>query len=188
MHDTLVLDMNWQPVDFCTWKHAVKLWAKDRAVIVKDDELGKLLRSPSFEMGMPRVIRVRNAWVKRKRTSVPCTRRNVYLRDNAQCQYCGNVLRPNEFTLDHVVPRSRGGLSTWDNIVLCCGPCNHTKQDRLPHEAHDDKGLVMKLLRMPVAPKVNDPKFNFKLHVGKKIRNEWKDYAPWLYWNVELEK
>jgi 5-methylcytosine-specific restriction endonuclease McrA len=180
MADTLVLDMNWEPVGFCSWRKAVKLWYEDRAVIIKEDETGKVLRSPSFELGMPRVIRVRNAWVKRKRLAVPCTRRNVLVRDNATCQYCGKAVKTNEFTIDHVLPLCQGGKTEWLNVAVSCVRCNKQKGGRTPEQAG------MPLLKQPNVPKVNDPRFNFKLRIHK-VRNEWKDYAAYLYWNVALD-
>ena len=71
MADTLILDMNWQPQSFCSWQNAVKLIWEGRATVVKEDEGGRVLRSPSFQMGMPRVIVVKNAWRRRKRLAVP---------------------------------------------------------------------------------------------------------------------
>ena len=181
MSDVLVLDMNWVPVGFMGWPNAVKLWYEGRAQIVKEDEGGRVLHSPSFEMGMPRVIVVKNAWVRRKKLSVPCTRRNLLIRDNASCGYCGKVIRTHEYTTDHVKPLCQGGKTVWDNLVLACMPCNKEKGGRTPEQAG------MNLLVRPHTPRVNDPRFNFKLHVNK-IRNEWKDYAAWLYWNVKLEE
>ena len=106
--DTLVLDMNWQPVGFCDWMNAVKLYWEGRAKIIKEDEAGRVLHSPSFEMGLPRVILVKNAWTRRKRMAVPCTRRNLLVRDNAECQYCGRVISTHEYTQDHVIPQCQG--------------------------------------------------------------------------------
>ncbi len=181
MNDTLVLDMNYRPVGFCDWQDAVRLWYKDRAIIIKEDESGKVLRSSSFELGLPRVIRVRNAWVKRKRQSVPFSRRNVAVRDNSECQYCGKVLQTHQYTLDHILPRSKGGISSWLNLVIACVRCNKKKAGLTLIESG------MRLLRAPFEPKPDDPKYNFKLHI-KHVRNEWKDYAAYLYWNVVLDE
>jgi 5-methylcytosine-specific restriction endonuclease McrA len=186
MADVLVLDMNYRPVGFCSWTRAVKNVFEDRADIIKEDEAGRKLHGGTnaegavFEMGMPRVIRVKNAWVKRRKTSVPFSRRNIYTRDNGECQYCGKVLKTSEYTLDHVTPRSQGGISSWVNLVLSCIRCNKKKGGLTPAQAG------MKLLRHPVEPKVDDPKYNFKLHI-RKMRPEWKEWADWLYWNIELD-
>jgi 5-methylcytosine-specific restriction endonuclease McrA len=187
MNDTLVLDMNYQPTGFTDWQNAVKLWWEDRATIVKEDE-SRMLSSPSFEMGMPRVIQVKNAWRKKRRTSVPCSRRNLYMRDEGTCQYCGKHVTTQEYQLEHVIPRSKGGETVWLNVVLACERCNTAKADRTPAQAK------MPLLRQPFVPKVDDPRYQFKLHI-KQIRPEWKEWenylyaekASWAYWNIELE-
>ena len=150
-------------------------------ILIKEDESGRMLRSPSFEMGMPRVIRVRNAWVRRRKTSVPMSRRNIYVRDAGECQYCGKHLKTDEYTLDHVIPRSQGGISSWANLVLSCVRCNKHKAGRTPEQAG------MPLLQKPLTPKLDDPKYNFKLHI-RTLRPEWKEWASWLYWNAELDK
>jgi len=181
MSEILVLDMNWQPQSFCTWKRAAKLLYEGRAQVVKEDEDGRRLNTPSFSYGMPRVIVVRNAWVRRKRMAVPFSRRNVYVRDNGECQYCARVLHTSEYTLDHVVPRCQGGVSSWTNLVLACLRCNKKKSGMTPAEAG------MHLLKQPVEPKASDPKYNFKLHIHK-MRPEWKQWESWLYWNVTLDK
>jgi 5-methylcytosine-specific restriction endonuclease McrA len=189
MSDTLVLDSNWQPKSFCSWQNAVKLIWEGRAQVIKEDEAGRVLRSPSFTMGMPRVIVVKNSWIRRKRQAVPFSRRNIAIRDHSECQYCGRVLETAEYTLDHVVPRSQGGVSSWTNLVLACIRCNKRKSG----ETLAQSG--MRLLHEPVAPKVDDPRFNFKLHI-RNLRPEWKDWQNWLYaekasylyWNITLDK
>jgi 5-methylcytosine-specific restriction endonuclease McrA len=180
MRDTLVLNSHGMPIGFCSWQKAITLVWKERAVII-DEDVNRILRSPSFEMGMPVTIKVRNAWVKRKRMDVPRTRRNFAVRDESTCQYCGKLLSTYEYTLDHVLPRSQGGTTTWENCVIACVKCNKHKANRTPAQAG------MRLMKVPVAPKASDPRFNFKLHINK-MRPEWKDYAAYLYWNIELDR
>lgn len=189
MKDVLVLDSNWVPQSFCNWEDAVKLIYENRATVIKEDEAGRVLRSPSFEMGLPRVIVVKNLWKKRRRTFVPCTRRNLLVRDNATCQYCGVIVSTQEYTIDHVTPRCLGGTTVWNNIVCCCVSCNRKKAGLTLRQAK------MKLLKEPTVPNATDPRFNFKLHI-KKLRKEWEDWqeylysetAPYYYWNVALEE
>jgi 5-methylcytosine-specific restriction endonuclease McrA len=188
MNDTLILDSNWKPSGFCHWTTAVKLIWENRATVVKEDEAGRVLHSPSFTMGLPRVIAVKNSWQRRKKQAVPLSRRNVAIRDNSTCQYCGKILQTHQYTLDHVIPRSKGGFSTWINLVLCCVRCNRHKAGLTLEESG------MKLLSKPFEPKPDDPKYNFKLHINR-IRPEWKDWqnwlyaekASWAYWNVALD-
>ncbi len=108
------------------------------------------------------------------------TRRNIAIRDNSSCQYCGVVLATADYTIDHIVPRARGGSSVWANLVLACAQCNKRKSDRIPQEA----GLVLR--QKPMEPSPFDPRFNFRLHIHA-LRPEWSDYKAYLYWNVELE-
>ena len=186
--DTLVLDRNWQPVGFVGWQRAIKLVWEGRAQVIKEDEGGQVLHSPCLTMGMPRIIVVKNVWAKRRRTQIPCTRRNLLIRDHATCQYCGRVIGTHEYTIDHVIPRCQGGKTTWENAVIACVRDNNRKDGRTPEQAG------MPLLNKPVVPKPNDPRFNFRLHVTK-LRPEWKDYeqyiyaekASFYYYNVELE-
>jgi 5-methylcytosine-specific restriction endonuclease McrA len=180
MSDTLILDTQGFPVAFVSWQRAVNLQWQDRAVVVAEDP-ERILRSPSFEMGMPRVIKLRNHVSRKLRLKVPITRRNIAIRDNSSCQYCGTTLETADYTMDHVVPRARGGKSVWANLVLACIHCNKRKSDRTPQEA----GLTLK--HKPVEPNQFDPRFNFRLHI-KVLRPEWSDYKAYLYWNVELEK
>jgi 5-methylcytosine-specific restriction endonuclease McrA len=179
MSDTLVLDRMGFPVAFVSWQRAVNLHWQDRAVVVTEDAK-RILRSASFEMGMPRVIKLRNHVSRKLRLKVPMTRRNIAIRDNSSCQYCGVVLETAEYTIDHILPRSRGGSSVWTNLALACGRCNKRKSDRTPHEA----GLTLR--QKPMEPKQFDPRFNFRLHIHT-LRPEWSDYRAYLYWNVELE-
>lgn|SRR5208337_659873 len=180
--DTLVLDMTGMPIGFVGWQKAVKLIWEDRATILGEDE-ERILHSPSFEMNMPTVIRAKN-WVRRRRkTAVPFSRRNVAIRDNSECQYCGKLLHLPEYTLDHVVPRCLGGTSKWTNLVLSCIRCNKHKSGNIPEQAG------MHLRRTPFEPKPDDPKYNFKLRI-KKMHPTWKPWVDggWLYWNIELDK
>lgn len=130
---------------------------------------------------MPRIVRLKNHISRKLRLKVPMSRRNIVVRDDSQCQYCGVLLHPDEYQIEHVVPRAQGGISEWRNLVLACCSCNNQKRDRTPEEA----GL--KLRRKPYAPTQFDPRFNFKLHI-KVLRPEWKDYKSYLYWNVSLDK
>ena len=179
MSDTLVLDTQGFPVAFVGWQRAVNLAWQDRAIVVTEDAK-RILHSPSFEMGMPRVIKLRNHISRKLRLKVPKTRRNIAIRDNSECQYCGVVLETKDYQIEHVLPRARGGKSTWTNLVLSCGPCNQLKDDRPPEEV----GLTLR--HKPVEPSQFDPRFNFKLHI-RVLRPEWKNWQSYIYWNIELD-
>ena len=113
------------------------------------------------------------------RTNVKFTRRNIFARDSNRCQYCGRKFPTSELSLDHIVPRSRGGVSSWTNIVCCCIKCNVRKGGRTPAEAH------MRLIREPVKPK-RSPMITLRL--GHEKYASWKQFLDAAYWNVELRE
>ncbi len=104
------------------------------------------LRAMSARMETPAVVRLVR-FVRRHRVRIAFSRRNVFLRDGYRCQYCGVSLPANELTADHVIPRSHGGATSWDNVVAACGPCNLRKGGRTPSQARMD------LRRRPVRPR-----------------------------------
>ena len=110
---------------------------------------------------------------KFRRTRVPLSRRNIYLRDRNICQYCGKKFPSSELSLDHVIPRSRGGGDTWENLVCACTSCNSKKADKMPAEAR------MKLIRQPKALKT-------PAQLIKVQHASWAQFVDEAYWNVEL--
>lgn len=128
--------------DFNGWREESELKA---AVLTPQERTGDWVKAVSFEIEVPRIIRLRR-YDRMPRNTVKFNRRNVFLRDAFQCQYCGNRYATGQLSLDHVVPRSRGGVESWENIVCACLKCNVRKGDRTPVEAS------MKLLREPIKP------------------------------------
>ena len=125
----LVLNATYEPLNVCTIRRATVLLLKEKAELVEQRE--RPLRTGTMSYPCPVVIRL-VSYVRVPRThSRRITRRAVFARDEYRCQYCGS---PARLTVDHVVPRSRGGLSSWENIVTSCAPCNLRKGNRLPHE------------------------------------------------------
>ena len=121
----------------------------------------------TFQMPRPTVIRL-NTYVRvpRDAHSRKITRRAIFARDQWTCQYCGTG--HNSLTVDHVIPRSKGGTSSWDNIVTCCAPCNRRKGDRLPKQAN------MHPRRAPRAPSAT-----IFVHVAEpRIPAAWEQYLP----------
>jgi 5-methylcytosine-specific restriction endonuclease McrA len=165
MSDCLVVDATSRPIGFCRWEEAVKLIYEGVADVLKEDA-EKELHSPSTTIKMPRVICVRDYVARRTRESVALTRRNIAIRDNKQCQYCAKVLTYDEQTLDHIVPESKGGKATWENLVLCCQPCNRFKADFLLEE------VGWKLLKQPTKPKAG-----LQYSFIDKIRPEWSEWS-----------
>lgn len=125
------------------------------------------LRSQALAMEIPLVIRLVRYIRIPRRMRLPCSRRGVLARDRETCQYCGTQPGRFQLTVDHVIPRSRGGLTTWDNVVTACRDCNHTKGGRTPDEAN------MVLMSVPRQPQY----LAFAL-IGELERNEvWRKYA-----------
>ena len=131
--------LSYYPLSLWPWEEAVKAVYQDRVDVVSLYE--KVVRSPSMEMQLPSVIALKS-YVDQDR-SPAFTRFNVFLRDGFACQYCG---QSTELTFDHVVPRSQGGRTTWDNIVAACSPCNLAKGGRTPRQA------MMPIRREPYRP------------------------------------
>ncbi|MBA3301099.1 MAG: HNH endonuclease [Thermoleophilaceae bacterium] len=128
----LVLNASFEPINVCTVRRATVLVLKERAVILESSE--RSLHAESLTLPRPLVIRlVTYVQIPRDAHRRKITRRAVFARDSWTCQYCGIVR--GTLTVDHVIPRSKGGPSSWENIVTCCAPCNRRKGDRLPRQA-----------------------------------------------------
>jgi 5-methylcytosine-specific restriction endonuclease McrA len=135
------------------------------------------IRGNSFVLQVPRVIRLLS-FDRVPKTSVRFNRRNLFARDGNICQYCGHSFPTSELSLDHVMPRSRGGDTCWENIVCACVACNVKKGGRTPQEAR------MKLVRHPVKPK-RSPLLAMKL--GNPKYESWKTFLDNAYWEVDLK-
>jgi 5-methylcytosine-specific restriction endonuclease McrA len=130
MRQVLLLNATYEPLTTLPLRRAVCLVLREKAEVVHHDASGALLRSATMSIGVPSVIRLRRYVRIPFRTRVPLTRAALMRRDNYQCAYCGRRAE----TIDHVLPRSRGGKHTWENCVASCRPCNHRKADRLLEE------------------------------------------------------
>jgi 5-methylcytosine-specific restriction endonuclease McrA len=135
------------------------------------------IRSINFELQAPRVIRLLS-YDRVPRQTLRFNRRNLFARDGNRCQYCGHSFPTSELSLDHIVPRSRGGDTSWENVVCACVACNVRKGGRTPQEAH------MKLIRHPVKPK-RSPLLSVKLDNPKY--ESWKTFVDNAYWSVDLK-
>jgi len=165
-----VEDSEFLSYDFDSWREMSELRAK------YEREEHEWVRCVRFELAVPRIIRLL-LYDRLPRAKVKFTRRNIYARDANRCQYCGRRFTTSELSLDHIVPRSRGGQSDWANIVCCCVKCNVKKGGRTPREAH------MKLIREPVKPKRSPM---IVLRLGHEKYASWKQFLDAAYWNVEL--
>jgi 5-methylcytosine-specific restriction endonuclease McrA len=140
---TLVLNADYTPISVQPWQKAMILVFKDVVDMVDDYKLDAARDCKGNEYPIPAVVRLRR-YVKKDMTSVPFSKKNVFLRDKLMCQYCGQKFHPKDLTFDHVVPRAKwknqnhkGRTPTqWENIVSCCFPCNQRKNNRTPQEAN----------------------------------------------------
>ncbi|HLW68475.1 MAG TPA: HNH endonuclease [Gemmataceae bacterium] len=158
--------------DFATWRELSEYRAKNFRQ--EDDDW---VRTASSEIQVPRVIRLLD-YDKVPKQTVKFNRRNIFARDSNQCQYCGRKFPTSELSLDHVVPRSQGGQTTWENIVCACVGCNVKKGGRTPKQAH------MGLVRKAEKPK-RSPLLNLKLTQRKY--QSWQAFLDNAYWDVELK-
>ena len=163
--------LSYYPLSLWSWQDAVKAVFMDRVNIVS--EYDRVVRSPSFEFRLPSVVSLKT-FIKPARYPA-FTRFNVFLRDGFACQYCHST---EDLTFDHLLPRSKGGRTTWENIVTACAPCNLKKGGKLAHHAS------MRPQRRPRRPSMHELQ-----HIGRRfpphyLHQSWMDY---LYWDVELE-
>ena len=192
---TLVLNRRWTPIRTTPVQDAIGLVAKGTAVIIEPDSFethdlaswndvsrarlrfGEVaIRSPRLVLVPPEVILLKTYEGQGGR-AVVFSRKNLFKRDRYTCQYCGIQPGPEELTVDHVVPRSRGGVSSWENCVLACVECNKVNADRSPEKA----GL--KLRRSP-----KKPTWKALVQVPARDRREsWDKFLSRAYWEIELE-
>ncbi len=129
----LVLNASFEPLNVVSVRRAVVLVLKEKAEILEAAQAQ--LRAERFSMDVPLVIRLVSYVRIPRRLTLPLTRRTILARDYYSCQYCGAQPGKSSLTVDHVVPRSRGGKNTWENVVSACAPCNQRKGGRTPAEA-----------------------------------------------------
>lgn len=175
-HPALVLNADFRPLSYFPlslwpWQEAVKAVFLGRVDIVS--EYDHHIHSPSMSMRLPSVISLRE-YVPPARYPA-FTRFNLFLRDEFKCQYCGAA---GELTFDHVVPRSRGGRTTWENVVAACSPCNLRKAN------HSLGKISMSLGRKPARPTAMQLQNTGRKFPPNHLHGSWMDY---LYWDVELE-
>lgn len=188
----LVLNRNWQPVNVASVARALTLVWNDNARVVcpdtyqlfdwsdwtefqpKDGEL--CVRSVMQSIRIPEIVAL-TGFDRLPNAHVAFSRRNLFKRDRFTCQYCGTQPRPDVLTIDHVIPRAQGGQSTWDNCVLACVNCNHSKADRTPEQA----GMTLK--KVPKRPNWNPAYSRHNMRM-----DSWQKFISDAYWNAELNR
>ena len=163
-------DGYYQSYNFITWRDVSLARSQYRA---PDDDW---VRTVHFEIQVPRIIRLL-AYEKLPRQRVKFNRRNIFARDGNRCQYCGKKFPTTELSLDHVVPRSKGGPASWENIVCACLKCNVKKG------GNDSREANMRLIKEPIRPRTS-PTLSLKL--SQRKYEPWKSFLDNAYWSVEL--
>jgi len=167
----LLEDDRFETHDFESWRELSAL----RDQFPDDDH--DYVRAVNFEIRVPKIVRLL-FYDRLPQRAVKFNRRNVYARDENRCQYCGRRFPTSELTLDHVVPRARGGRSTWDNLVCCCVECNARKGGRLPQQ------VGLKLVRKPYKPRRSPI---IRLTIRDRKYRSWRHFVDEAYWSVELK-
>lgn len=192
----LVLNRNWMAIHVCSVERAIGLLVQDLAQVVTADyrtynfnswralsahiaeDGNHFVHAPNFRLAVPEVVLLTRFHRVPPRI-VKFNRRNIYLRDGFTCQYCGRKPPKEELTIDHVVPRARGGRSEWENVVLACQRCNARKGSRLVDE------IPMHLHRQPQKPHwLSIVHHSMKGH----DRPMWQKFVDTAYWTADLEQ
>ena len=172
----LVLNADYRPLSYFPlsvwrWQEVVKAVFLERVNVVAEYE--RVVRSPGFEMRLPSVVSLKQ--YVQPATYPAFTRFNLFLRDSFSCQYCRE---PDDLTFDHLIPKSQGGRTTWENVITACAACNLRKGGRTP------KQCAMRPLSTPHRPTVHELHDNGRGFPPNYLHEDWTDY---LYWDTELE-
>ena len=175
-HSALVLNADFRPLSYFplsiwSWQDSIKAKVSDRVDVVS--EYNESICSPSITLKIPSVI-VLKEYVKHSKTAA-FTRFNLFLRDEFICQYCGKT---GQMTFDHVVPRCKGGITSWENVVAACSPCNFKKGNR------DINSVGMKIKKKPIKPSPEQLMNKGRKFPPNYLHVSWMDF---LYWDAELE-
>ncbi len=179
MLDALALNRAGVPIDIVSWKKAITLWALGRAEVIAVHE-GRYVRSPRLCVEVPSVLQCLDGPVSPRNFTreLPFTRRNLYGRDGGRCAYCGQSVSFSSFTIDHVYPRSLGGVTSWDNTVSACMPCNSRKGNRRPRAGE------LEPIRPPFTPRLTHaaPRNIVEKLCFRPLPESWRAY---IYWSIQ---
>lgn len=168
MERVLLLNATYEPLRVISWKRAVTLLTLGKVEVLESYD--REVRSVTIAIRLPAVVRLLHL-VRFRDHTIRFSRQNIYVRDKYQCQYCGKTMDACDLTYDHVVPKSMGGETVWENIVTCCLPCNKKKGGRTPAQAN------MRLVRQARRPSWH-PILMMTLRI-RKTPATWRDYLFW---------
>ena len=159
----LVLNANYSPMTVCTAKRAITLYFLNKIDVLSN--YGEKVHSPSTVLELPSVIKIKT-YIKNNSMAVEISRKNILVRDNYTCQYCGK--QNKSLTVDHVIPKFRGGQDTWENLVAACKECNQIKGERKPEET----GMLL----------AKKPKRPNRIHYFQRyVKERQIDWRPYLF-------
>lgn len=166
MEKTLLLSSMYEPMATISWRKAITLLTLGKVEVI--EAYDRHIRSTSIVIRLPAVVRLVNKFRKFKR-EVTYSRDNIFARDDWTCQYCGQRKTASALTQDHVIPRSQGGRTCWENVVTCCKICNAKKANRTPEQAG---------MRLRSRPRRPDWLPLFIIHLGPNPPEVWSEYCP----------
>ena len=174
----LVLNADYRPLSYFplslwSWQDAIKAIFRDSVVVISEYE--RVVHSPTQEIRLPSVLALKEYIPAARKPAF--TRFNLFLRDRFECQYCHGSFKTNDLTFDHLLPRSRGGKTSWDNIVTACQACNIRKGDRTP----DECGMYPRW--EPRQPTIYELQEHGRKFPPNFLHESWGDF---LYWDTEL--
>lgn len=177
-YPALILNADYRPLSYFPlsiwpWQDAIKAIFRDSVVVVSEYE--RIVSSPTLDVKLPSVLALKQ-FVPQSETPV-FTRFNVFLRDEWECQYCSHEFKTHQLTFDHVIPRSKGGKTSWDNIVAACRHCNALKGNKMP------SACDMHPRKNPRQPTIYELQRNGKKFPPNFLHESWEDF---LYWDSEL--
>lgn len=164
-YDVLLLNANYEPLNVCTIRRAVSLILVGKAEVIEASDLQ--VQSSENNWDAPSIVRMRYQ-VRRPMPQLRLSRHSILARDSHTCQYCGST---RDLTIDHVMPRWKGGTNSWDNLVTCCRKCNLKKGDKTPEQAR------MKLAKKPKRPQYV-PYLSLQKYIRAVRRDDWMLYLP----------
>ena len=195
--DVLLLNRNFYAIQITSWQRALGLVYMDRALVVDEEyrtydfegwlELSNAIaehpsgfvHTPTWKIAIPEVVALK-IFEQVPRCEVTFTRRNIYRHYGNRCCYCGHRFASSDLNLEHILPRSRGGRTDWNNVVTSCIPCNLRKGNRLPHEAN------MALMIQPSRPRWHHAAA-LSLKAPMPLKRSWQKFVDTAYWDSQLE-